>query len=102
MLADSVFDDPITNLLSTLCILIEILYLLMHREKEKRRSLNYFRFGTFTGRFPSDGSESMAVKGLNTNVRIFPPKINDSRTPHLFMVQCVSALCETALFMLQL
>ena len=65
-------------------------------------SLNAFRFGTFTGRFPSDGSASMAVKGLNTNVRIFPPKINDSRRPHLFMVQYMSALCETALVMLQL
>ena len=27
-------------------------------------SLNEFRFGTFVGRFPSDGAASMAVKGL--------------------------------------
>ena len=26
--------------------------------------LDDFKFGTFTGRFPSDGAASMAVKGL--------------------------------------
>ena len=28
-----------------------------------RKSLNDFKFGTFTGRFPNDGAASMAVKG---------------------------------------
>ena len=28
-------------------------------------SLNDFKFGTFIGRFPSDGAASMAVKGLS-------------------------------------
>jgi len=28
------------------------------------KSLNDFEFGTCIGRFPSDGAESMAVKGL--------------------------------------
>ena len=59
--ADSVFDDPVTNLLLTLCILIEILSP-AHAKGEK--SLNNFKFGTFTGCFPSDGAASMAVKGL--------------------------------------
>ena len=35
----------------------------MQREK---KSLNNFKIGTFTGRFPSDGAASMAVKGLRT------------------------------------
>ena len=33
-----------------------------HAKGEK--SLNDFTLGTFTGRFPSDGAASMAVKGL--------------------------------------
>ena len=33
-----------------------------HAKGEK--SLNDFKFGTFAGRFPSDGAASMAVKGL--------------------------------------
>ena len=65
MPADNVFDGPVTSLLSTLCILIEILSP-AHAKGEK--SLNDFKFGTFAGRFPSDGAASMAVKGLK---RIF-------------------------------
>ena len=38
-------------------------HLFMQREK---KSLNNFKIGTFTGRFPSDGAASMAVKGLRT------------------------------------
>ena len=38
----------------------------MQREK---KSLNDFKCGTFTGRFPSDGAASMAVKGLITELR---------------------------------
>ena len=30
-------------------------------------SLNDYKFGTFIGRFPSDGAESMAMKGLACN-----------------------------------
>ena len=49
------------NLLSTLCILIEIL----SRAHDKRgKSLNDFTFGTFISRFPSDGAACMAMKGL--------------------------------------
>ena len=59
--ADSIFDGPVTNLLSTLCILTEILSP-AHAKGEK--SLNDFKFGTFTGRFSSDGTPGMAVKGL--------------------------------------
>ena len=32
-------------------------------------SRNDFKFGTFSGRFPSDGARIMAVKGLNLVVR---------------------------------
>ena len=58
--ADSIFDGPTTNLLSALCILIEILSP-AHTKGEKSR--NDFRFGTFTGRFPSE-EHGLAVKGL--------------------------------------
>ena len=40
---------------------IEVLSL-AHAKVEK--SLSGFKFGTFIGRFPSDGEASMAVKGL--------------------------------------
>ena len=33
--------------------------------KEKSKKLSDFKFATFIGRFPSDGSASVAVKGLN-------------------------------------
>ena len=32
-------------------------------------SLNDFKFGTSSGRFPSDGARNMAVKGLNLVMR---------------------------------
>ena len=61
MPADSIFDGPITNLLSILSILIEILSCAHVKE---RKSQNDFKFGTFTGCFKSDSMASMAVKGL--------------------------------------
>ena len=56
-------DGPIrkNNPLSTLCFLIEI-FPRAHAKGKKR--LNYLKFGTFIGRFPSDGMASMAVKVL--------------------------------------
>ena len=63
MPADNTFHDPVTNLLSTLCILIEILSP-AHAKREK--SLNDFKLGTFTGSFLSDGAASMGVKGLKS------------------------------------
>ena len=33
-------------------------------------SLNGFKFGTFIGRFPSDGAARMAVKGLNVSTSL--------------------------------
>ena len=57
MPANIIFDGPITSLLLILCILIEVLSC-AHAKSEK--SLNDFRFGGF----PSDGTVSMAVKGL--------------------------------------
>ena len=44
-----------------LCILIEVLSC-AHAKGGK--SLNDFKFGSFIGRFQSDGAASMAVKGL--------------------------------------
>ena len=55
-LANSIFDGPITNLLSILCILIEVLL----RAHEKGwmagwgGSRNHFMFDNFTGLFPSE------------------------------------------------
>ena len=62
MSANSIFDGPTTNLLSVLCILIEILSGAHTTEKKSR---NGFKFGTSVGCFPSDGATSMAVKGLS-------------------------------------
>ena len=63
--ANSIFDSAITNLLSTLCILIQILF----RAHARGGSLNDFSFGTFIGRFQSDGAEIMAVKGLKKIIK---------------------------------
>ena len=51
--SNSIFDGLVINLLSILCILIEILSR-VHAKGQKRR--NDFRCGTPVGRFPSDGS----------------------------------------------
>ena len=47
------------NIFSILCSLIEILSLVHAKEG----SLNGFKFGTFIGRFLSDGRASRAVTG---------------------------------------
>ena len=70
--ANSIFDGPITNLLSTLCILLDRNYFTCWCQGGK--GLNEFKFGTFTDGFQSDGGVSMAVK------RIIPR----SGTPSLF------------------
>ena len=59
---NSIFDGPITNLLSVLCILIEVL---SHADAKGAQRLNNFEFGTFIGHFPSDHVASLAVKRLN-------------------------------------
>ena len=61
---NSIFDGPVTNLLSILCTLIEILSR-AQTKGAKKRSLNGFKFATSIGLFPHDGAASMAVKGLN-------------------------------------
>ena len=68
MPANSISDSPITNPLSILCILIEVLSR-AHAKGEK--SLNDFKFGTFNGRFPCDGAASMAVNGLTDKTKTF-------------------------------
>ena len=35
------------------------------------KDLNDFKFGTFVGRFWSDGTTSMAVKGLNIDYKMY-------------------------------
>ena len=59
---DAVFDGPITNLHSALCILLEIP--LCAHAKGGKKGHNDVRFGTFIGRFPTDPLSSMAVKWL--------------------------------------
>ena len=63
MPANSVFDGPITNLLSVLCIVAEIL---SRAHAKWEESVNDFKFGTFIGRFLNDSAANMAVKGLIT------------------------------------
>ena len=64
--ANSTFDGPVTNLLSVLCVLIEIL---SRADAKGEKGLNGFKFGTFVGRsVQSDGAAlSTAVKGLTCN-----------------------------------
>ena len=60
MQENSIFDGLITNLLSTLCILIEVL----SRAHAKEGSRNDFKSGTSTNCFLSDGAACTAVNGL--------------------------------------
>ena len=64
---NSVFDGPITNIISILCILIEIL---TRAHAKRGQSLNDFKFGTFIGRLPCDTVANMAVKRLTFNIYI--------------------------------
>ena len=58
---NSIFDGPIANLPSVVCILIETI----SRARAKGgKSLSGLKFATFVGCVPSDGAASMAVKGL--------------------------------------
>ena len=63
--ATCIFDGPVPNILSILCILIGVLSD-AHAQVGVGGggSLNDFYFGTFIGHFPSDGEASLAVKGL--------------------------------------
>ena len=54
-----------TNLLSILSFLIEIF---SRAHAKGKKILDDFKFGIVIGRFPSDGAESMAVKGLNVQM----------------------------------
>ena len=60
--ANSIFDGPISNLLSILCSLIEIISRALAKGWG---SFNDFKFGTFIGHFQSDAAACMAVKGLS-------------------------------------
>ena len=61
MPANSVFDGPVTNPLSVLCIVIEFP---SHAHAKGGSSQNDFIFGTSVGHSPRDRVASMAVKGL--------------------------------------
>ena len=66
--ANITFGGPIANVLSMLCVSVEVL----SRAHEKgKKVLNDFRFCTFIGRFPSDGATSMAAKGLMSRTSCF-------------------------------
>ena len=69
MPADSIFDGPVTNLLSILCIFIELFS--RGQAQGAKKGLNDFKFGTFIGRFQSNGAASMAVKGLIFSFKSF-------------------------------
>ena len=60
---NSISDDPVTNLLSLLCILIEILS--RADVKGAKKALMVSNLAFFIGRFQTDPAASMAVKGLN-------------------------------------
>ena len=64
---NSIFDGPVTNPLSILCILRKVL---SRAPAKQENNLNDFRFGTFISHFPSDTLASMAVKGLIWDIPI--------------------------------
>ena len=72
MPANSIFDGHITNVLLTLCILVEVL-LCVHAKRGK--SLNGFIFGSSIGCFSSDGAASIALKGLDL---VSPVQVGES------------------------
>ena len=59
--ANSIFDGPVTNLLSILWILVKVL---SRAHAKSGNSHNDLKFGTSIGRFSSDGAARTAVKGL--------------------------------------
>ena len=62
---------------------------------KEEKGLNDFKFGTFGGRFPSDGAASMAVKGLHFPSLVFftgEKEANDQRYGQLDSV-VVSEYC---------
>ena len=59
--ANSIFDGPVTNSLSVLCILTEIF---SHAPVKGNKVIDDFKFGTFIGHFQSVSVASKAVKGL--------------------------------------
>ena len=77
---NSIFDGPITNVLSILCVLIELLSRAhMMGTKKKKNSLNGFNLALYC-RLPSEGAASMTVNGLNMMHKVrsrFPKVDND-------------------------
>ena len=69
--ANSLFDGPVTNLLSVQCIWIEFL---SRAHVKVWKSQNDFKFGSSIAHFPSDRTASMAVKGLIKNIKQFSGK----------------------------
>ena len=67
--ANSIFDGPVTNLLSLLRILVEIF---SRAHPKGGKGPDDFKCGFCIGRFESDGAASVAVKGL---IKMPPQKV---------------------------
>ena len=81
MPANSIFDGPITNLLSILWILVEVL----SRAHAKRgNSHNDFNSGTSIGHFSSIGAVSTAVKESRRSWGKNPAWIRKAKCIHIF------------------
>ena len=61
--ASCIFDGPITNLLSVCTVHFDRSPFTCSCEGGQK-SLNGFKFGTLIGRFPGEGTASLAAKGL--------------------------------------
>ena len=83
----SVFVHPITNLLSILCILIEVH---SHAPAKGAKKPLWFEIWHFNGCFPSDGMARMAVKGLNDffilSVSLSVPHLHEVIVGHMWPV----------------
>ena len=66
---DSIFDGPVTNLLSILCILIEILS--RAHPKGGRQTLIVLNLALLVVVFLSDGAAGMAFKGLIVRDKVY-------------------------------
>ena len=64
--ANSLFDGPVTTLISVPCILVDVLS--RAHTKKGGGSLNDLKSAISVGRFSRDGAASTAVKGLNSNI----------------------------------
>ena len=64
--------------------------------RRRQKGLNGFKVGTFTGRFPSDGAASMAMKGLMNAI----DEVNKERNYafELYKLPCIQICRYIALY----